>query len=256
MKPEVREDTASAIGLLIAGLGPIAVAGVLVPFRDSINTTNVALVFVVLVVLAAACGGRWIGATAAVVSTLSYDFFFTRPYQSLKIDRADDVETTVLLLAVGLIVGEIVVWANRARRARDRRSDEIASLRRVADQVARGGGAEEVRRVVETELTALLSLQSCSFEFPPYRSTVPRLERNGSVAATVHRFVAGGFALPRDGAEIGVLAMGKEVGRLVLVPGPEVGLSIEERVVAVALADQLGAALAADRPNDTNGAPV
>jgi hypothetical protein len=43
-----------------------------------------------------------------------------------------------------------------------------------------------------------------------------------------------------------VLGRGKAFGRLVLVPDLSVGVSIEERVVAVALSDQLGAALAAD----------
>jgi K+-sensing histidine kinase KdpD len=255
VKPEHREDTAGAIGLLIAGLGPIAVAGALVPFRDEINHTNVALVYVVIVVLAAACGGRWVGATAAVVSTLSFDFFFTRPYQRLTIASRDDIETTILLLAVGLMVGEIVVWANRARRARDRKSDEIAALRRVADQVAKGSTATAVREFVEGELIALLSLRDCVFEQLPYRSKLPRMQRSGSVDTTTHRFVRGGFALPKEGVEIAVLSRGDEVGRLVLMPDPDVGISIEERVVAIALADQLGAALATGRPNHTkNGA--
>jgi hypothetical protein len=44
------------------------------------------------------------------------------------------------------------------------------------------------------------------------------------------------------------------LGRLVLEPEPDVGVSIEERVVAIALSDQLGAVLAAelDAPK-TNG---
>ena len=45
-----------------------------------------------------------------------------------------------------------------------------------------------------------------------------------------------------------MLGRGREFGRLVLVPDLSVGVSIEERVVAVALADQLGSAFAADSP--------
>ena len=43
-----------------------------------------------------------------------------------------------------------------------------------------------------------------------------------------------------------MLGRGKTFGRLVLVPDLSVGVSIEERIVAIALSDQLGAALAAD----------
>jgi hypothetical protein len=245
-------DTASAVGLLIAGIGPIVVAGALVPLREDMTHANVALVFVVLVVLAAACGGRWVGAMAAIVSTLSFDFFFTRPYQSLTIDSADDIETTILLLVVGLLVGEIVVRANRARFARDQGRDEITRLHRVAEQVAVGAPVGRVREAVETELIELLGLRDCSFEQKPYAAALPRLERSGAVPARVHRFAGGEFTLPAEGVEIAVLSRGQEAGRLVLVPDPELGVSLESRVVAIALADQLGAALAAEHPNHTN----
>jgi K+-sensing histidine kinase KdpD len=250
------QDTATALGLVVAVLGPLAVAGVLVPFRDDINTTNVALVFVVVVVVAAAFGGRWVGATAAVVCTMSYDFFFTRPYQSLTIDQADDIETTVLLLAVGLIVGEIVVLANRARIARDRGRDEIASLHRISAAVAMGAPPAQVQAAVESELRALLSLRGCEFERAPYDHLLPSLERSGSVETTVHRYVGGDFALPAGGLAIPVFVRGVEVGRLVLEPRPDVGVSLEERIVAVALADQLGAAIGADDNHTNNGANV
>src|SRR5450432_2766122 len=92
------DDSQKAFGLAIGGFGPLLIAGALVPFRtDSIVAANVALVFVIVVVVAAAEGGRAAGIVAAVVSTLSFDFFFTRPFQSLKIDNGDDLGTAVLL---------------------------------------------------------------------------------------------------------------------------------------------------------------
>jgi hypothetical protein len=182
-----------------------------------------------------------------VVSTLSFDFFFTRPYLSLKIDRLADVETTLLLLVVGLVVGELVVWLHRGRREVHRGRNEIARLRRVAEHVATGAEAEDVCLVVQAELMGLLSLEDCQFEEAPFGSPLPRLERNGSIAATRRRFVAGEFALPAEGVELPVLGRGRQLGRFVLTPDPDVGVSIEERVVAIALADQFGAVLAAER---------
>ena len=52
-----------------------------------------------------------------------------------------------------------------------------------------------------------------------------------------------GLELPKEGIALPVLGRGEEVGRFVLEPTPGVGASLEERVVAVALADQVGAAL-------------
>ena len=47
-----------------------------------------------------------------------------------------------------------------------------------------------------------------------------------------------------------MLEQGQQVARLVLIGDPEVAVTIEERVVAVALADQLGTALALAGPDE------
>jgi hypothetical protein len=239
-------DRLFTAGLAVAALGPIVVASLLVLVRDETASANTALVLVVVVVIAAAVGGRWAGVTAAVVSAICFDFFLTRPYGSLKIDEGDDIIATILLLTVGLIVGEVVVWARRGYRQSRRGRDEIARLHRVAEQVAAGRGTDEVLASVRAEITQLLSLHSCDFERPPFGIPLPRLERNGAIEAPHRRFAHGEFTLPAEGVEIPVLGRGQQLGRLVLVPEPDVGVSIEERVVAVAISDQLGAVLAAE----------
>ena len=244
--PEGPDDRLVVAGLGVAALGPLVVASLLVTVRDHMARSNAALVFVIVVVLAAALGGRWAGFTAAVISAMSYDFFLTRPYGSLKIDELEDIVATVLLLAVGLIVGEVVVWAHRGHRQKKRGQDEITRLHRVAEQVAAGASAHDVLESVRAELTHLLSLRGCTFEQPPFGSPLPRLGRNGSIDIPRRRIIRGEFTLPAEGVEIPVLGRGRQVGRLVLEPEPDVGVSIEERVVAIAISDQLGAAVAAE----------
>jgi hypothetical protein len=244
--PEGPDDRLVVAGLGLAALGPLIVASLLVTVRDHMARSNAALVFVIVVVLAAALGGRWAGVTAAVISAMSYDFFLTRPYGSLKIDELEDIVATVLLLAVGLIVGEVVVWAHRGHRQKKRGQDEITRLHRVAEQVAAGASAQDVLESVRAELTDLLSLRACKFEQPPFGTPLPRLGRNGSIDIQRRRIVRGEFSLPAEGVEIPVLGRGRQVGRLVLEPDPDVGVSLEERIVAIAISDQLGAAVAAE----------
>jgi Domain of unknown function (DUF4118) len=239
-------DRILAAGVAVAALGPIVVASLLVLVRDQTASANNALVLVVVVVVAAALGGRWAGVIAAIVSAICFNFFLTRPYGSLRIDDADDIIAMILLLVVGLIVGEVVVWARRGHRQSRRGRDEIARLHRVAEEVAAGRSADEVLTSVCTELTQLLSLRSCDFERPPFGARIPQLGRNGSIETPHRRFSHGEFTLPDHGVEIPVLGRGRQLGRLVLVPEPDVGVSIEERIVAIAISDQLGAALAAE----------
>jgi hypothetical protein len=246
MAPRLRDRDLTAPGYVIGGIGPIAVSAALVPLRSEVDNANLALALVVVVVIAALVGGRGAGALAAVVSAMSYDFFLTRPYLSLTIDSADDVETTIILLAVGLIVGEIVVRLRRNQRLAARGASEVARLHRVAELAAGGSSAEELEQTVATELVGLLDLRDCFFERPPLGRPLPRLERNGAVTGVSKlRFTGDEFALPPE-VELPVLGRGRQVGRYVLVSNPKVGASLEERMVAVALSDQLGAVVAGE----------
>ena len=59
-----------------------------------------------------------------------------------------------------------------------------------------------------------------------------------------HAWSGGGFALPEDGVELAVSQGNRQIARLVLIGDPAVDVTLEERVVAVALADQLASAFA------------
>jgi hypothetical protein len=241
-----RDADLTVPGYIIGGIGPIAVAAALVPLRTTIDNTNLALALVVVVVIAAVVGGRGAGALAAIIAAMSYDFFLTRPYLSLTIDSADDVETTVFLLVVGLLVGEIVVRFRRAQRHAARGASEIARLHRVAELAAGGSSVDELERAVADELVGLLDLRDCFFEPPPVGRPLPRLERNGAVTGvSTLRFTGEEFTLPPE-LELPVLGRGRQLGRFVLVSDLTAGASLEERTVAVALSDQLGAVLAGE----------
>ncbi len=234
------ERESRAVGIAFGGLLPIALGAALVLVRGEVDNTNIALALVVTVVVAAQVGGRIAGAVAAVSAAAAFDFFFTTPYLSLTIDSSDDVETTALLLVVGLLVGTIATRGQRARTEATEARDEIRRVHRMAELVATDLPAAAVIATAENELTELLQLAECRFEAPPYTSDLPVLERSGAVAGTRHVFTPDGFELPIGGVQLPVLARGRPVGRFLLVPTPGVGLSLERRVVAVALADQVG----------------
>ena len=71
-----------------------------------------------LVVVAVAMNGCRLAALSAAVW---FDFFLTRPYEHFSITRRADIETTVLLLVIGVAVTELAVWARREHAAASRR---------------------------------------------------------------------------------------------------------------------------------------
>jgi Domain of unknown function (DUF4118) len=232
------------VAYALGGLAPIAVSAAMVSVRKEVDATNVALALVLIVVGTAAFGGRGPGALSAIMAAVSYEFFFTRPYTSLRIDSANDVETTLFLLAIGLAVGQIAVHAHRTSRAVSRGRDELASMRKMAERVAGGASEDELIDVAVTELTALMSLVDCRFEVDATGPVLPVLERSGRIETPYRRVGADGeLALPPVGVRLPVVGGGHQIGSLVLEPDPLIGVTLEARLVAVALADQLGAAL-------------
>ena len=157
------------------------VAIALVPLRDEIDNANLALILVLVVVVVASLGGRSAGAVAAVTSTLAFDFFLTRPFLSARVESADDIETLLILLAVGLLVGELASRARHARRDQELAAAAVQRVHRVADAVAHGEPLTVVLDSVQTELTALFGLWDCWLELPPFLWVIPRMDRGGTV---------------------------------------------------------------------------
>jgi hypothetical protein len=239
------ERQTSLFAWTLAVLGPIAVSGILVGFRNQIRSSNAALVLVLVVLAAAILGGRWGGAVSAVVSALCFDFFFTRPYYSLTINHRDDIETTLVLLIVGLAVGELVVRTRRSRRIASASRREVEQIRRVAALGAGGEAAGKLIGILQRELVEALDVREARFERPPFPTVLPRL---GHGSVTIPAQTNGTPQGPSNEVELPVWGQGREFGRFVLVlPNASTGVSInpDVRALAAALADQLGAALAA-----------
>lgn len=241
------------LGASVGGLVALATAAALVPLRGSLATSSVALVLVLPVLLGAGIGGWQGGASAALVAALGFDFFFTRPYRSLKIESSNDLQTAAILLTVGLIVGAV---ASRARitsmTAADGRT-EIRRVHRVAELAASETTPQSIVDVALVELAQMLHVSECIVERrrdEPDSSSLPELGRHGGIGLLSHRYVKHSFGLPESGFQIAASSGGRQWGRIV-VRGidPHHGVSTEQGMVAIILADHVGAALAAEHLN-------
>jgi hypothetical protein len=88
---------------------------------------------------------------------------------------------------------------------------------------------------VRQELTDLLGLSACRFEYGTLIGRPPRLLKDGSVTGT--------SAWPQDEIELRTYGNGHYLGRFMMTPGPGPEPPLQARLVAVTLADQTGAAL-------------
>jgi hypothetical protein len=233
---------------LIAVGAPCALAAALVPLRNHIDNANVALLLAALVVVIAARGMRVAAAIAAASAMMWFDFFHTRPYQSFTINSHDDVVTAVVLLAVGLFVGEIAYRGRGHREAAVEGRTQIGRIHSIAELVAAGESAEMLVIVVAGELRELLSLQDVRFEHGARfvdPKPLARLERSGVVTFGSLTWGVDRLGFPSDTVTLEVHGAGRMFGRYVLSRTAGATIPFDRRIVAVALADQVGAAFAA-----------
>lgn len=229
---------------LAAGLGvPFLVALALLPFRTSLSHTNAALILVVVVVAVAALGSRTAGVVAALSAAAWFDFFLTRPYQTFDITASADIETAVLLLVVGVIVSQLAARARRLEVMTVTDADHLARIHRTAALAQSANSADTVVDHVRTELTDLLGLRACRFEYGSLVGRPARLEKDGSVRVGRRSWNPDTDGWPEGEVELRAYGNGRYLGRFMLTPGPGAVPPLQARLVAVTLADQTGAAL-------------
>jgi len=246
-RPRDAGDGHVPFGMAVGALGAIVIAGALVPFRDHLPNADMALALVVPVLLGAIIGGRVAGAVTAVVAALTFDFVFTQPYLSLRIASKDDVATFVVLFIVAMVAAEVGIRGRRGGVAARESRSELERLLRVAELSARGADADDVVSSARAELIGLFGLDECVYQAERSGPELPRLGNRGALENA--RLISwGDFLLPTGGVEVPVMGRGRELGRLVLYAAEATRASLEKRLVAVAIADELGLTLASGAP--------
>jgi len=238
------------IAVAAAVLAPPALAALLAPLRSGIASTDAALILVLVVVAVAANGYRAAGILAALSAAVWFDFFLTAPYERFAIDKRTDVETTVLLLLVGIAVTELAVWGRRQHAEASRQSGYVAGVQAAAQAVAAGTSPATVIDQVCDQLTRILGLRRCRFD---YGSGVvggdrPRLRPDGQVVwrAAVCDVERDGLPVDRE-IELLLSSGGTYRGRFLLTAEPAACPTLAQRLVAIALADRADAVLAEHR---------
>ena len=240
--------TRDRVAVLAGVFGPPALCAVLVPFRQSFANTDAALVLVAGVVAVSALGNRLGGWLAAISAGIWFDFFLTKPYEHFSITSRTDIETTLVLFAVGGGVTELAVWGRRQHARAGQQAAYLAGLHAAAEVVAAGGSPTELADRVGQLLTDILGLQKCHFHFGTGRGN-PRLQHDGTLTWGGTRWDVDSKGFPsNEETELLVSAGGRFWGRFLMTPAPESRPNLTKRLVAVSLADQVGAALAGYQP--------
>ena len=119
------------------------------------GTAPVDMIYLPAVLGAAALWGLGPGLAAGVISALAYNFFFTAPVHTLRIDRVADVVTVAVLLIVALVTGRLAAGIRKQARIADAHAARNAVIAGFARRLLSCSSEEEIARVSCEELRRL-----------------------------------------------------------------------------------------------------
>jgi K+-sensing histidine kinase KdpD len=239
----------------VAGFVASLLVGVaLRPLRVSAGLENVVVVYVIVVALAAAVGGRMAGLATSLSAALAYTWFFTTPYETLRIDTAEQMATVVLLFVAGLLASMGGRVTRRARVEAREEADVLQVLTAVnlaaarsgikADTVAVAGllellGARAVQVIRQGPEGDLVVAQAGRLDGRLDLDDLPHLDEEGRIPPGHRRAVGGTLVLPAQGAVIDLVRRGSRVGALVILPDEDRPILRTTRMAIAATAHAL-----------------
>jgi two-component system sensor histidine kinase KdpD len=136
-----------ATGYLGAVLGTALVTIVLGPFHTRINSTTVALTFLLIVLFVALFRGSGPALLASVLAVLSFNFFFLPPLYTFSIAHPQNWVALTVFFTTAVVVGQLSARTKRQALEADTARRELERLySELRDTFERASQAEALRR--------------------------------------------------------------------------------------------------------------
>jgi two-component system sensor histidine kinase KdpD len=128
-----------------AAIACVVVTLISMPLAAHFDRSNIVAIFILAVVLVGVRFGRGPAALAAVLSVCGFDFFFVPPRFSFAVSDVQYLLTFFIMLAVGLITGQLTAGLRFQARVASHREERAGSLYEIARDLS---GAVQVEQVV------------------------------------------------------------------------------------------------------------
>src|SRR5215216_491150 len=148
---------------LLAFILIASVTAIFVALRDGLDTTLVALLYLIPLGIITAYWGLGPGITSALITFFAFNYFFIRPYYTLTVHRPTDVVILVVFLIVAIVISQLVGRAQTglaAATAREREATQLYELSTALtglhdDRAIAQILAKQIRAIAESEYVEL-----------------------------------------------------------------------------------------------------
>jgi two-component system sensor histidine kinase KdpD len=209
-------------GLAVAAALVAATTGVAAAAWRFLALPDVAMLYLLVVLVAAVRWGRGASILAAALSVAAYDFFFIEPYYTFSVSDLRHTLTFATMFVIGLVISALALRIRRQERAavqREQRTVALLALSRELDSALDEGA---VAGVLVKAVRNLFGRGAAVVLTDPVRGLAPAA-REGDVALAAPELAVARYAFERDepaGAGTDSLP-GSRVRCLPLRSGPE-----------------------------------
>jgi len=113
-----------------------------------LEATNLVMVYLLIVVIAAVYLGRGPAILTSVLGVLAFDFFFVLPYFTFAISDTQYVITFIALFLVGIVISQLTARAREQAEAAQQREAETAELYDLSRDLAAAAELDVILRVL------------------------------------------------------------------------------------------------------------
>lgn len=119
-----------------------------VPVHRFVSPTNLVMLYLAVVVIAAIYLGRGPAALAAILGVLAFDFFFVQPRLSFTVANTEYLLTFLGLLVVGLVISTLAARSREQAEAAQRREAQAVALYELSRDLASAGELDDILAAV------------------------------------------------------------------------------------------------------------
>ncbi len=131
-------------GMLLVG----AATGLSALIAPHISPTNLVVIYLLVVVVAAVYLGRGPAILTAVLGVAAFDYFFVPPHLTLAVENTEYLLTFLGLLAVGVVISQLTALVREQAEAAQRREVQTVALYELGRDLAVTSGLEAVTQTV------------------------------------------------------------------------------------------------------------
>lgn len=131
------------------------------------NTSTVALLYLMPVLLSTMLWGLGPGITAGSLAFLTFNYFFIQPYYTFKVIHTQDITALIIFFLVAVLISQLVGRAKKNLMDVEAREQELSNLYEISSSLTGVNKQEEIAQSIASQILEIFQAEVVEIEIFP-----------------------------------------------------------------------------------------